>query len=106
MPATLKKKGVKKAPKKNGKKGQRKVRSKQGAKKSNFHTVSLKSPGKNKEWTVEELAEKEGVHVKTVLLWIRQEKIVARHALKEGGIRGKWFIPKATYKRPKGRNEQ
>jgi hypothetical protein len=93
----LKKKVAKKAPKKNA------VAKKKVA---TVHKTSTVAPRKGMEWTVEELAAKEGVHEKTILLWIRQEKIKARHAVKEGGVRGKWFIPKATYKRPLGRNEK
>lgn len=64
-------------------------------------TVSLK-PTAGGEWTVGELAEKEGLHEKTVFLWIRQGKINARQAVKKGGVRGPYFIPKKGYKRPAG----
>lgn len=59
-------------------------------------------PAKGGEYTIEQLAEKEGVHPKTIRLWIKEGKVQARHAVKDGGVRGKHFIPKKGYKRPAG----
>ena len=90
--AAPKKKPVKKAsPKKKPAKKKAKVAVK--------NPRPIPSPGPN-AWTPEELAVKEGVHIKTMMRWIRKGMVKADHHVPKGKVRGRWTVPKKTYKRP------